>query len=173
MIRVLILALSAASVLIGAQPSLAQDPERKVTTEPFESWILTCVEAKASQACEINQNIAGADGKPIMQLQVGRFNRDLPERWMVARFPVNVTATMPIIWSAGETSIALNLRACLDTFCVADGRMQEDVVAVLLSADPQVQTRFTLTQGDGATVAVPLSLTGFADAWTEMVNRTR
>jgi invasion protein IalB len=152
---------------------LAQDtPERTVMTETFESWILTCVTSDQRQDCEINQNIADPSGSPLMQLQVGTFNNSGPERTMLARFPVNVTTTMPIIWSAGDLSLGLTLRACLSTFCAADGRISEDLAHALLEADPQSQTRFTLTRADGTTMSLPLSLTGFADAWTAMVDRT-
>jgi invasion protein IalB len=164
----------AAFLLASTQPGLAQGmPERSVTTEAFESWVLTCVETGDSRACEINQNIADQSGRPVMQLQVGRFNAEVPDRAMVARFGVNIMATMPIIWSAGETSIVLTLRACLDTFCAAEGRVSDDVAAALLRTDPQAQTRFTMTQANGATVSIPLSLTGFTDAWTMMVDRTQ
>lgn len=164
----------AASILALTQPGLAQGtPERSVTTEAFESWILTCVETGDTRVCEINQNIADQSGRPVMQLQVGRFNAEVPERAMVARFAVNIMTTMPIVWSAGETSIVLTLRACLDTFCAAEGRVSEEVAAALLRTDPQAQTRFTMTQANGATVSIPLSLTGFADAWTMMVDQTR
>lgn len=164
----------ALSILASTQPSLAQAaPERSVTTETFESWILACVETGETRACEINQNIADQSGRPVMQLQVGRFNTEVPERAMLARFAVNIMTTMPIVWSAGETSIVLTLRACLDTFCAAEGRVSDDVAAALLRTDPQAQTRFTMTQANGATVSIPLSLTGFADAWTMMVDRTQ
>lgn len=162
------------SIMASTQPGFAQSTlEQSVTTEAFESWILTCVERGDTRACEINQNIADQSGRPVMQLQVGRFNAEVPERAMVARFAVNIMTTMPIIWSAGETSIVLTLRACLDTFCAAEGRISDDVAAALLRTDPQAQTRFTMTQANGATVSIPLSLTGFADAWTMMVDRTQ
>jgi invasion protein IalB len=164
----------ALSILASTQPSLAQAaPERSVTTETFESWILACVETGETRACEINQNIADQSGRPIMQLQVGRFNAEVSERAMLARFAVNIMTTMPIVWSAGETSIVLTLRACLDTFCAAEGRVSEEVAAALLRTDPQAQTRFTMTQANGATVSIPLSLTGFADAWMMMLDRTQ
>jgi invasion protein IalB len=164
----------ALSILASTQPSLAQAaPERSVTTETFESWILACVETGETRACEINQNIADQSGRPIMQLQVGRFNAEVSERAMLARFAVNIMTTMPIVWSAGETSIVLTLRACLDTFCAAEGRVSEEVAAALLRTDPQAQTRFTMTQANGATVSIPLSLTGFADAWMMMLDQTR
>lgn len=164
----------ALSILASTQPGLAQaTSERSVTTKTFESWILTCVETGETRACEINQNIADQSGRPVMQLQVGRFNAEVSERAMVARFAVNIMTTMPIVWSAGETSIVLTLRACLDTFCVAEGRVSEEVAAALLRTDPQAKTRFTMTQANGATVSIPLSLTGFADAWSMMVNQTR
>lgn len=152
----------------SAQGSL----ESKVSTQTFESWVLTCVETGDTRVCEINQNIADQSGRPVMQLQVGRFNAAVLERAMVARFAVNIMTTMPIVWSAGETSIVLTLRACLDTFCVAEGRISDDVAAALLRTDPQVQTRFTMTQANGATVSIPLSLTGLADAWRMMVDQT-
>ena len=167
-------AILAASLALVSQMSLAQgSSDSNVITKTFESWILTCVETGDSQACEINQNIADQSGRPVMQLQVGRFNAEVPERAMVARFAVNTMTTMPIVWSAGETSIVLTLRACLDTFCAAEGRVSDDVAAALLRTDPQAQTRFTMTQANGATVSIPLSLTGFADAWTMMVDQTR
>lgn len=174
MIRMTFAMALALLVLASTQEGLAQStPERSVTTETFESWILTCVETGDTRACEINQNIADQSGRPVMQLQVGRFNAEVPERAMVARFAVNVMTTMPIIWSSGETSIVLTLRACLDTFCAAEGRITDDVVAALLRTDPQAQTRFTMTQANGATVSIPLSLTGFADAWTMMEDQMR
>jgi invasion protein IalB len=164
----------AASILALTQPGLAQGtPERSVTTKAFESWILTCVETGDTRACEINQNIADQTGRPIMQLQVGRFNAKGNERAMLARFAVNIMTTMPIVWSAGETSIVLTLRACLETVCAAEGRVSDDVAAALLRTDPQAQTRFTMTQANGAAVSIPLSLTGFAEAWTAMVDQTR
>lgn len=174
MIRLAHAILLASSVFLSAGEASAQDtPERAVTTETFESWILTCVTTDERQTCEINQNIADASGSPLMQLQVGTFNSSGPERTMLARFPVNITTTMPIIWSAGDISISLTLRACFNNFCAADGRISEDVAEALLQADPQARTRFTMTRADGTTMSLPLSLTGFADAWTAMVERTR
>lgn len=162
------------SMLMNGAPVAAQEtPERLVSTETFESWILTCVENGDSQACEINQNIADASGQPLMQLQVGRFNARANDRAMVARIPVDITATMPIVWSAGETSIVLTLRACMGAFCLADGPISEGLAQAILQTAPQAQTRFTFTRANGSTVAVPLSLTGFSDAWSAMVVRSR
>ena len=174
MIRVTFPLVLVIAPLLWTLPSFAQSTtEKSVTTEKFESWILTCVTTGNREACEINQNIADKSGRPLMQLQIGHFNKDGPERSMLARFPVNITTTKPIIWSAGETSIVLTLGACLNAVCVASARISEDVVARLLDVDPQVQTNFTLTQANGVPIAFPLSLTGFADAWNAMVENTR
>lgn len=174
MIRMTFATAVAASFLFLTRPGLAQNtPEASVRTETFQSWRLTCVATDDRQACEINQNVADQSGRPVMQLMVGRFGADGPDVSMLARFPANITTTMPIVWSAGETSIVLMLKACLNAICTASGPISGEVVTALLRADPQAQTRFTMTQADGASLSVPLSLTGFADAWNAMAAGTR
>lgn len=101
------------------------------------------------------------------------FNEKLPNRAMLARFPVDVMTNMPITWTAGETSIALTLRACRGAVCAADGRISSELAESLLQTDPKAETLFSLTRSDGSNVAIPLSLTGFAEAWAAMVERTR
>lgn len=164
----------AASLLVLTPQLFAQSVTGpSVKTERFQSWIVSCVATSDRQDCEIIQNIADQAGRPIMQLHVSRLKADDPELSMLARFPVNIMTTMPIVWSAGESSVVLSLQICLNTICTALGHISEDVAAALLRADPQSQTRFAMTQASGATVSFPLSLTGFADAWKAMVARTR
>ena len=154
--------------------ALAQEtPEGTVSTETFDSWNLTCVTRPDRRTCEINQNIADASGSPLMQLQVGTFNSNGTDITMLARFPVNITTTMPIVWTAGDISVGLTLRACFQSICVADGPISDDVAESLLRTDTEARTRFTITRADGVTASVPLSLTGFSDAWTAMLERTR
>ena len=161
------------AALAFASAVAAQEPSQPTaSSETFGSWVLTCVDDGKATACEMNQNIADSTGKPVMQLQVGLFNQPAPNYAMLARFPVDVVATAPITWSAGETLVPLTLRACRGAVCAADGPLPEDVVSALVAADPQVVTHFSLTRADGTQVAVPLSLTGFAEAWSAMIDRS-
>jgi invasion protein IalB len=151
--------------------SSAQDRNVPLTeTGAYESWSLTC-SVNVPTACEIGQNVADAEGRPVMQLQVRESDRQPNTYTLAVRFPANIATTSPIVWSAGETAVELTLRACLSAGCIADARLENDTLAAILSTRPDAQTHFRMTSAEGAAVAVPLSLMGFARAWSAMVER--
>jgi invasion protein IalB len=137
----------------------------QVKTKPFESWILACLETEDARTCELDQNVADPKGQPVLQIQLGPIEK--PELSRIGiRFPVDVSANQPIVWSAGDVALRMMLVACQGTSCFAEAPVGAEVLDRLGKMDPNALSRFTMRRANGAEVVIPLSLTGFSDALT-------
>jgi invasion protein IalB len=144
---------------------LAQDANGsgQIKSTPYESWILACLESDGAKTCELDQNVADPKGQPVLQIQLGPIEQPDLSRIGI-RFPVDVSASQPIVWSAGDVALRLMLVACQGTSCFAQAPVGNDVLDRLSKMDPNVLSRFTMRRANGAEVVIPLSLTGFSDA---------
>lgn len=135
----------------------------QVQTTPFESWILACIDSDDGKRCELDQNVADPKGQPVLQIQLGPIEK--PELSRIGiRFPVDVSANQPIVWSAGDVALRMMLVACQGTSCFAEAPVGAEVLDRLGKMDPNALSRFTMRRANGAEVVIPLSLTGFSDA---------
>jgi invasion protein IalB len=135
----------------------------QVETTPFESWILACIDSDGAKKCELDQNVADPKGQRVLQIQLGPIEK--PELSRIGiRFPVDVSANQPIVWSAGDVALRMMLVACQGTSCFAEAPVGAEVLDRLRKMDPNALSRFTMRRANGAEVVIPLSLTGFSDA---------
>lgn len=143
----------------------AQDPNgsEQIKSTPFGSWILACLENEGARTCVLDQNVADPKGQPVLQIELGPIEK--PEASSIGiRFSVDVSASQPIRWSAGDVDLRIMLVACQGTSCFAKAPVGKDVLDRLSKMNPNAPSRFTLRRANGAEVVIPLSLTGFSDA---------
>lgn len=151
----------------AAAPAFAQGagPQPSVTTAAFSNWLLVCHDAQGAKICEVDQNVADKQGRPVMRLRIGHIAKTSTTPLVVAQLPVNVAVGHPIIWQVGDVKVALQLRACLINSCFADTNLSNKTLRALEHVPQAAKTQFTMTRANGAKIALPLSFKGFTDAW--------
>lgn len=141
-------------------PTVAQP---QVATTPYEAWILACAGEGAERRCEALQNVADPKGQPVLQLRLGPIAPGQAAR-VAVKFPVDVAAAQPIVWTAGAVTVRLALVACLGPACYGEAPLSGEMLARLAVAGAADPAQFTMKRANGADVVIPLSLAGLADA---------
>ncbi|MEM1066239.1 MAG: invasion associated locus B family protein [Pseudomonadota bacterium] len=144
-------------------PSDAQTPEYAVpdTAEEIGDWLLECFEAPIDQ-CQIYQRILLNQGAAIAL--VAAFAWDDSERVLRAQIAlplgIDLQRGATISTSSGY-SVNAPLSRCTQQGCLIEGIVPDDMVAAFETSQ---SAQIAVINPDQGNFAVPLSLSGFAEA---------
>jgi invasion protein IalB len=152
----------------AASPAPSDVPQR--TTASYANWVLTCdVRAGPPQqkVCEILQMVqAQAEGKavPFSTVVVMHPVKGQPVKLLI-QVPASVTFSTNVRIQAAEADpgIAAPFARCAPTGCIVDFDLKDDALKKLRTATGN--GKITYADVNGREVVVPLSLSGFDQAF--------
>lgn len=154
--------------LLAVHQVRAQTPQR--ISAIFDDWAVSCAPAAQGQkACEMlhTQTVEGQP-TPVGQVTIQRASKKGPFE-VVLLVPPNVwvPAGVKFVIDGKEPSVAIPLRWCTGTRCLAEARLTDDVMKKLRARrEPGSVEYKEASQRD---ISVPVSFKGFAPAlsWME------
>ena len=166
---------------LSAVPAFGQTAEPSSTAATYGNWTVSCAQSADQKVCQMTTrlNLKGTDGqlRPLLEVAIGRPPAGGDLR-IVLQVPSDVALREPVVVSvdapgSGEASpkpqtelLSASYFACVPTGCIADTTLDAAALQALQSA-ATVNATFTTLAG-GKKITVPISLTGFGDAWAAL-----
>ena len=152
---------------------LAQNEVPQRTTATYANWVLTCdtqAGPPPQKTCEILQMVqAQAQGRtmPFSRIAVMRPVRGQPIK-LVIQVPTNVTLStnVRIQTADADPGVAAPFARCAPTGCFVDFELKDDVLKKFHAASGN--GKITYADATGHEVVVPLSFSGFSQAFAAL-----
>lgn len=166
--------------ILLASPALGQGAEPSATTATYGNWTVTCQQVAEARVCQMltRLNVKGEDGqvRPLLEMAIGRPPAGGDLR-LVLQVPMDVALREPVTLATnaeGATTadpaapplLTASYFACLPNGCLADAVLDQAGLKAMTAAATATVT-FTVLNGNRK-VAVPVALSGFADAWAAL-----
>lgn len=156
---------AAIAALIFSAPSiLAQEVSPNSQTEVFADWTVRCGTYKAGRSCSLQQiQRQSGTSKQVLAIYVRALAN---EDRMTIVVPLGVFLPAGVdLKIGGELTAQIAFTICRDTGCVAQIPLDEKILAALQSGNAGAAVVRT---ADGKEIALPISMSGFADAWARL-----
>jgi invasion protein IalB len=144
------------------QASQADHGPDRASRQEFTDWVLICPPDNSARRCLIGQNhIQAETQRTIFAIQLRRPDDGAVEALLIT--PLHVRLPPGVALDIGQAEpLKLEFSQCRGEQCQADARLNDDVIATLLTAQ-SARAMFEVATGQTATIHI--SLNGFAEAW--------
>lgn len=164
---------AAGIVMLLGSAAIAQDggaTDGAQRTTDFESWMLRCAPRENAAPCDIVQSLNdGETGAQVIAVSLAYFTSDAVTAMQVIA-PLGVYLPKGLTISAGETTASsIRFARCELQGCFVEGRLGEDVIASMRTAEAIKVTFGVSAESD---VTIDMSMAGFAEAYDALVAET-
>lgn len=134
----------------------------------FQDWVVVCPTpgADGKKVCQAGQKVTIKEsGKQLMQVLVG-FPPDAKTPIAVFFLPLGVLLQQGAKLVVGETELGrLAIQRCEPNGCIAPLQLSDDILGKLRAG---TTGKIVVTNAEGKTLDIPLSLKGFSSAFAEL-----
>ncbi|WP_457580029.1 invasion associated locus B family protein [Ensifer canadensis] len=160
----------AATMDKAQKPAEGQPSKAGAAADQFKQWALQCVEqGKEPVRCQISGSTLSGDAKQVILVMSLAFRPDGKTVAMQMAVPLGVALKDGVkINVAGGYETAMALSRCTPQGCLVEGAVAPALIEAMKA---KAAATVTVATPEGKAIPITLSLSGFTDAYTALVER--